>query len=319
MRASGEIRFDVASALIKGKREVQEDALASDFQVGSDFGFVVLSDGMGGHEAGDVASNIVVTEVFSELKLQSVDSKKIFADITNILSNAARSANQCLREHSLANPATTGMGATLIAPVLMKNKMFWISIGDSPLFVFRDNELTQLNEDHSLAPQIDFMVRSGLLSESVGRNHPDRNCLTSALLGEDIPQIDCPDEPFRLRPGDIVIAASDGLQFLSDSRIQQVLSAKSKAGSSEIAELLVAEIEKLDDPHQDNVCFTVVKVNDLAVAQPCQSSATDQSVAAPQAAVPEAVAARTKPAPRAENGALAFFGRLRFLSSSLMR
>lgn len=317
MPGSGKMGFDVASALIRGKREVQEDALASDFQVGSDFGFVVLSDGMGGHEAGDIASNIVVTEVFSELKLQSVDTKKAFANITSILSNAAHSANQCLKEHSLQNPATSGMGATLVAPVLMKNKLFWISIGDSPLFLFRNNELSQLNEDHSLAPQIDFMVKSGLLSESVGRDHPDRNCLTSALLGEDIPQIDCPEEPFKLCPGDLVIAASDGLQFLSDSHIQRVLVAHPEASSSEIAELLLAEITKLDDPYQDNVSFTVVKVNDLSVAQPCESTAKPRR--ATRVAVPAAIAASQRPEPRSAGGALAFFGRLRFLSSSLMR
>ena len=92
MHLSAEFEFDVASALIQGKRDVQEDALASDFRVGSDFGFVVLSDGMGGHEAGDVASNIVVTEVFSELKLQSTDTSKAIANIADILNNAAISA-----------------------------------------------------------------------------------------------------------------------------------------------------------------------------------------------------------------------------------
>jgi PPM family protein phosphatase len=319
MPGSAEIRFDVASALIQGSREVQEDALASDFQVGSDFGFVVLSDGMGGHEAGDVASNIVVTEVFSELKLQSVDSKKAFANITSILTNAAQSANQCLREHSRSNPATSGMGATLVAPVLMRNKLFWISIGDSPLYLFRDNDLRQLNEDHSLAPQIDFMVRSGLLSESVGRNHPDRNCLTSALLGEDIPQIDCPEEPFKLKPGDLVIAASDGLQFLSNNRIQRILTAMPKASSSEIAEKLLAEILKLDDPHQDNVSFTVVRVTDQAAAHACQTAERAEINGTAPAFTPNGAGGKIAQKPTRSAGAFSFFGRLRFLPSSLMR
>ena len=319
MPGSGEIRYDVASALILGKREVQEDALASDFQVGSDFGFVVLSDGMGGHEAGDVASNIVVTEVFSELKLQSVDTKKAFANITSILSSAAHCANQCLKEHSSRNPATSGMGATLIAPVLMKNKLFWISIGDSPLFLFRGNELRQLNEDHSLAPQIDFMVKSGLLSESVGRDHPDRNCLTSALLGEDIPLIDCPEEPFKLVPGDVIIAASDGLQFLSDTDIQQVLIESPEASSSEIAELLLAGIAKLDDPYQDNVSFAVVRVHDATGIQRCQNHTKAKTIDRVDVLPSPAIAAKHLPKPRMANGAIAFFSRLRFLSSSLMR
>ena len=67
MRQSPETRFDVASVLSVGQRDHQEDALASDFPIGADWGFVVLRDGMGGHAAGDVASKIVVTEVFSEL------------------------------------------------------------------------------------------------------------------------------------------------------------------------------------------------------------------------------------------------------------
>ncbi len=248
MPRQAEISYDVASAIVLGKREIQEDALAADFQVGSEFGFTVLSDGMGGHAAGDVASNIVVTEVFSELKLQSIDVERTVEGISGILSEAALSANQCLREHTSRDPATTGMGATLVAPVLARNKLFWISIGDSPLFLFRDNQLSQLNEDHSMAPQIDCMVKSGLISETDGRDHPDRNCLTSALLGDEIPADRLPQEPFTLLPGDIVVAASDGLQFLSDRQIQRILSEDGDADSSIIAERLLAGIATLDDP-----------------------------------------------------------------------
>ena len=319
MHPSDEIEFDVASALIQGKRDFQEDALASDFRVGSDFGFVVLSDGMGGHEAGDVASNIVVTEVFSELKLQSTNKTKAIADITNILSNAALSANQCLYEHSKENPATSGMGATLVAPVLMKNQLFWISVGDSPLFLYRDNELTQLNEDHSLAPQIDFMVKSGMLSESAGRDHPDRNCLTSALLGEDIPRIDCPEKPFELRVGDLIIAASDGLQFLSDDHIQDVLAAKREASASQIADQLIAEISTLDDPYQDNVSFAVIKVNDPTAIQPGQIANGQNGKSTGISYARKKSELNHRRQPRSAAAANSLFSKLRHLSSNLMR
>jgi protein phosphatase len=139
--------------------------------------------------------------------------------------------------------------------------LFWISIGDSPLYLLRDGRLRQLNEDHSLGPHIDYMVRSGMMSEDVGRNHPDRNALTSVLIGEAIERIDCPEKPFRMRSGDILIVASDGLQFLSDSQITDIVSAHSDKGAAVIAESLLDELRELDDPEQDNVCFSIIRVD----------------------------------------------------------
>jgi len=260
MRTEPDIRFDVASVLNRGCRDYQEDAIATDFPLGAGFGYAVLSDGMGGHAAGDVASKIVVTEVFSELKFQSSDLTGLEERVCDVLRTAAVSANQCMSAHTSSNPDTAGMGATLVAPVFIRDDLYWISIGDSPLYLLRNGELRQLNEDHSLGPHIDYMVRSGMMSEDVGRNHPDRNALTSVLIGETIERIDCPDVPYKLKDGDILIVASDGLQFLSNRRITEIVSENFRAGSAQIAERLLDELSDLDDPEQDNVCFSVIKV-----------------------------------------------------------
>jgi len=261
MWRSRESRFDVASAISQGKRDYQEDSLVTDFPHGADFGFAVLADGMGGHAAGDTASKIIVTEVFSELKFQSNDLKNTEANMQKILREAATFANSCIEAYVAENPDTKGMGATLVAPVILENRLFWISIGDSPLFLFRKGILTQLNEDHSMAPQIDLMVRSGLMDEETGRDHPDRNCLTSVLIGGKVAQIDCPEAPTELMTGDIIVVASDGLQFLDNDRIERILTKSRKKRSAEIAEILLEMIERLGDPDQDNVSFTVIKVN----------------------------------------------------------
>jgi serine/threonine protein phosphatase PrpC len=260
MKFASEIRYDVASAISQGQRPYQEDALITDFALGTDIGFTVLADGMGGHAAGDVASKIVVTEVFSELKLQSGDQKGFRANIPAILRDAALAANDCVKVHVQSNAETAGMGATLLAPVFVSSRLYWISIGDSPLLLFRKGVLRQLNEDHSMAPQIDFMIRSGLLSEEAGRNHPDRSCLTSVLGGEDIPRIDCPAEPFDLQHGDILIAASDGIQYLTFAEIEEVLRAHSSKPARRIAGALLTVLEAHGDPEQDNATFTIVKV-----------------------------------------------------------
>jgi protein phosphatase len=260
MPKSPDIKFDVASVLNRGCRDYQEDAIATDFPLGADFGYAVLSDGMGGHAAGDVASKIVVTEVFSELKFQSSDIAKFTENVGKVLKSAAISANECMAAHAASNPDTQGMGATLVAPVFVRDDLFWISIGDSPLYLLRDGKLRQLNEDHSLGPHIDYMVRSGMMSEDIGRNHPDRNALTSVLIGEAIERIDCPDQPFKLKNGDILIVASDGLQFLTDGQITEIVHSHDEDGSAVIAEMLLEELRELDDPEQDNVCFSVIRI-----------------------------------------------------------
>ncbi len=260
MQVVSDTRFDVASAISRGRRPYQEDALVTDFSLGTDLGFAVLADGMGGHAAGDVASKIVVTEVFSELKLQSGDTASLLENLPDILRDAALAANDCVKVHIQNHAETAGMGATLLAPVFVGAKLYWISIGDSPLLLYRGGVLRQLNEDHSMAPQIDFMVQSGMLTEEMGRNHPDRSCLISVLGGEDVPRIDCPREPCALQDGDILIAASDGIQYLSYDEIAALLDRHADRPSHAIAEALLASIEAHGDPEQDNATFTVVKV-----------------------------------------------------------
>jgi PPM family protein phosphatase len=278
MWRSREPRYDVASGISQGARDYQEDAITSDFPVGAEAGFVVLADGMGGHAAGDVASKIVLTEVYSELKFHYADVDAFEARASEVLRGVADLANETLRQHTRTHPETEGMGATLVVPALVENRLYWISVGDSPLFLYRGGKLSQLNEDHSMAPQIDFMVKSGLMDAEVGANHPDRNCLISVLMGTRIPKIDCPVKPYELRAGDIVICSSDGLQFLTNTQIEKVVGKYAKKRSTEIAERLLEELQKLDDPDQDNISFTIIKVND-ASARPKENRPTRPSMA----------------------------------------
>lgn len=261
MWRSPEPRFDVASAICQGGRDYQEDAIVTDFPFGADSGVVVLADGMGGHAAGDVASKIVVTEVFSELKFESANFTDFESEIPRFLTESASNANSYVREHVQAHPETRGMGATLVSVVLIENRMYWMSIGDSPIYHYRSGKMKQLNEDHSMAPQIDFMVQQGLLEEEAGKNHPDRNCLTSVILGDRVAKSDCPKTPFELAVGDIVVVSSDGLQYLEDPKIRKILHRHRRKKAAEIAGYLLEAIETLADPDQDNCTFSVIKLN----------------------------------------------------------
>lgn len=262
--------FDAASVLNKGQRTYQEDAVVIDFDKEADMGLAVLADGMGGHAAGDVASQIVVSEVYKDLKSYKGDADAFEARASDRLHGAAMHANACLKDHAARFPETRGMGATLVASVIIGGNLYWISIGDSPLFLFRDKALVQLNEDHSMATQIDYMVRSGLLAPEAGEHHPDRNTLTSVLFGADVAKIDCPADPVALRDGDILIVASDGLQFLSDHALEAELQIAASKRSHQIADALLQKVLDLKDPNLDNVSFSVIKV--CRAARPTEAS-----------------------------------------------
>lgn len=263
-----DLSYDTAMSIDIGRRERQEDALASDFPSGQPFGFVVLADGMGGHAAGDMASKIVVTEVFSELKLRSSDVDQLEHSIGEVLKGAAHHANSCLGQYAHEHIKSEGMGSTLLAPVLVEDRLYWVSVGDSPLYLFRDGSLTRLNENHALCSQIDYLVSSGIMDREEAQSYPDQSCLTSVLIGGEIAQLDCPASPLMLKEGDILIAASDGLQFISEDQIEGVLRFQQKSTAEQIGAALTKEIQKLDDPDQDNLSICVIKLVPEAVTAP---------------------------------------------------
>ncbi|MEO0772947.1 MAG: protein phosphatase 2C domain-containing protein [Pseudomonadota bacterium] len=261
------VSYQASAVLYLGQRVNQEDAIATDFAIGDDMGFAVLSDGMGGHNAGEVASRVVVTEVFSELKFRSGRGNTIDGHVRDALLHAADVANACVGDVANEAPEARGMGATLVVPFFNRDELHWISIGDSPLYLHRNGQLRQLNEDHSMGPHIDMMVRSGMLTEHNGRYHPDRNCLTSVLVGRPIARVDCPEVPTHLMNGDIILVASDGVQSLPRQEIEKILERHCDDSSDRIATALLEAIEDRDDPEQDNVSYAVIKVFKSDVTQ----------------------------------------------------
>lgn len=278
------LTFEIATAISTGARDYQEDAILADMADGAELGLVILSDGMGGHAAGDIASKIVVTEMFNELTFRRTKMTASQDAMSAALRRAAYSANLRIAQHSELYPKTIGMGATLLCVAILGNELHWLSIGDSPLFLFRDGKLRQLNEDHSMAPQIDLMVEAGIISAEFAQSHPDRNVLTSVLCGDAIPYIDCPTKPFSLRADDVVIVASDGLQFLQNDEIGQLLSQYWDGTSHDMSDALMNALTELDDPTQDNVSLALIQIKperDTASHWQCADWGRDSITSAP--------------------------------------
>ncbi|WP_120499706.1 PP2C family serine/threonine-protein phosphatase [Roseovarius sp. EL26] len=252
--------YDIAVIADQGRRETQEDAIATRTFDTAEAAYVVVADGMGGHEAGEVASDLVTKAWRSVLDVQLEDSDVIEGNLMDALPIAAMQANADVSGYTENSEGALKMGSTMLGTLLLKNRLFWISIGDSPLYLFRDGYLVQINEDHSMAPMIDAQVQQGLLSAEEAKVHPDRNQLTSVIMGAPIPKVDCPSVPLELTPSDVLIAASDGLQYLEDAQILEVLNACAGLSAQEISDSLLTAVHSKEDPDQDNISIAVVKL-----------------------------------------------------------
>lgn len=268
-RRTGPARFEAASALDAGCRAYQQDGHLANFPDGENIGIAVLADGMGGHLGGELASSIALSAAFAEIKLQMIKCRGDRSLIQSALRSAVSSANAAVGAHVSDFPEVKGMGTTLVICVAFGPDLYWASVGDSPLYVYRRGKIERLNEDHSMAPQIDAMVASGLIKAEAAADHPQRHQLISAICGGDVAKLDCPAAPWTLEAGDTIILASDGLQTLDDTMIAGIAHRKRRARSDEIAQSLMQAVVAVQDPDQDNTSVVVVKVNSAeALPQP---------------------------------------------------
>ena len=255
-----ELIAQAATAMSIGRRARQEDAVIADFSQGSELGLAVLSDGMGGHDDGDLASRIIVGEMFGELFFSAARMEALKTSAQETFRHALGMANKSLKRHAEAGSISQDTGGTLVSVAVMGEKLRWISVGDSPLYLFRDRRLHRLNEIHSLATQIDMMARCGELDEETARNHPQRGYLTSALTGGKVKHIDCPDTALHLKPGDIVLLASDGLNVLSDRQICEYITRFRRRPCEKLARGLMDKVREQNVENQDNVSIVAIKI-----------------------------------------------------------
>lgn len=250
---------DFAARQYRGKRDNQEDyyAFADAAEPAEDSLtrlLLVVGDGLGAHAGGSVASYIAVNAFVRAFHEQpgSLDWR---------LRTALDTANETIgfitsRMPSVAPP----MGTTLLAAMVDRGALQWISVGDSPLFLFREGELIRLNADHSLTPQLEERVKRGELTEEEAAHHPDRHTLQSAILGLPLSLVDFAAQPVPLQPGDIVISASDGIFTLPHKALEELLNFGRHTTADKIAEAIIFAVRRIKFERQDNTTVGVIKL-----------------------------------------------------------
>lgn len=193
----------VGNATDVGKiRQYNEDYMA---HFDTSYGYcIIVCDGMGGHAAGDVASQAAIEAIKHYLQ----DGKVTKLDTANSLLNAIEFANFKLREMVLQNPALSGMGTTCVIALINNAEMYVAHAGDSRLYLIRNNEIRQISKDHST---VQNLIDAGALTEEEALQSDKRNQITKAIgiFEKVVPGIT--SEPIPLKHNDKIMLCSDGL------------------------------------------------------------------------------------------------------------
>ncbi|HEX8559580.1 MAG TPA: Stp1/IreP family PP2C-type Ser/Thr phosphatase [Pyrinomonadaceae bacterium] len=214
-------RFELAASVQTDKgcvREINEDSgrlvrPSDPAQLASKGVLVVVADGMGGHSAGEVASQMAADAV-TRLYYESPEEPGA------ALRRAVEEANRRIHEAATADAAKHGMGTTCTALALCGDTAYAAHVGDSRLYMLRAGSLYQLSEDHSA---VNEMVKLGIITKEQARTHEDKNVILRALGTN--PEVEVSTvEPWRVREGDQYLLCSDGLyDLVLDEEVADIL------------------------------------------------------------------------------------------------
>jgi protein phosphatase len=196
------------------RRPANEDCYA----LAPDLGLFLVADGMGGHRAGQVASEMAAQAAVAALRTLADAS----ASLTEKLRYAVSSANREILSAALAKPELAGMGTTLVALLADGERVALAHVGDSRGYLVRGARIRCLTDDHSLVAEL---VRRREISESAAKGHPHRHVLTRALGVRRNVEPDLAE--LSPEPGDVFVLCSDGLTGLvEDEEIAEVVGAE---------------------------------------------------------------------------------------------
>lgn len=177
----------------------------------------IVADGMGGYNAGEVASRVAVESFVKFIRKERCDNDD--EDILKLLKDGAVAANKAVYEKSRCDKKCSEMGTTLVAATISKDKLFVVYAGDSRAYVFKKGELKQLTVDHSVVME---MVLRGEITQEESFTHPERNKITRAIGISATMETDT--KTTSVASDDIVMLCTDGLSnMLTDSEMEEVL------------------------------------------------------------------------------------------------
>ncbi|CCQ36706.1 phosphoprotein phosphatase [Natronomonas moolapensis 8.8.11] len=207
------------------KRDANEDAVLT-ASIGEQY-LLVVADGMGGHAAGDVASDIATTQI-EEIVANSLPAEE--TEYEAILANAISAANREIHAHATDDPSLSGMGTTVVAAIIDEAEATVANVGDSRCYHI-DDDIEQVTIDQSLVQEL---IEAGEITEAEAKDHPQRNVISQSLGTTD----DVEPDFYTQGIDGTLLLCSDGLtEEVSDSNIAKIVSEEPTL--TETAETLV--------------------------------------------------------------------------------
>ena len=249
--------LEIASCTDPGMvRSHNEDSIATD----AAHGLAVLADGMGGYNAGEVASGMATSVILSEMRQvlagtqpNQIDPRTNQTIAARLLREQVLRANTSIYQAAQNQPQYAGMGTTLVASLFYDNRVLVAHLGDSRLYLMRDASLRQVTRDHSLLQE---QIDSGLLTAEQAKNAQHKNLVTKAL-GID-PSVEPEIHEYPTQPGDIYLLCSDGLcDMVDDDEIGATL--QSLGANLKLAAQQLVQMAN-DNGGRDNVSVILVRV-----------------------------------------------------------
>jgi protein phosphatase len=253
------LRYSPGNAQALGGRTEQQDSFG--FSDPSDEAFMahggllaVVADGIGGLARGADASRIAV-----QAFLGAYGTKQRTEPVAQALRRALESADRAVFEFAQTAGLRDDSGSTLVAAAFTPRGLYWISAGDSAIYLFRRPDLALLNRPHTLAARLQLMVERGEMSAEAARIDPDRDALTSYVGAGQLAEVDACDHPLALTDGDVVTLCTDGL--FRALRPEEIADAAGSPGDGQaISDELVRRALERELAHQDNVTVLCVKM-----------------------------------------------------------
>lgn len=249
--------LDMNSATHTGMvRSHNEDSV----ELEENIGLAVLADGMGGYNAGEIASGIATALITSEAKealtrldMPAIKKASRLPAASRLLHDAVLKANTSIYESANSQPQYAGMGTTLVVGLFCDNNVVVAHIGDSRCYRLRDNALELITRDHSLLQE---QIDSGLLTKEVARRSLNKNLVTRAVGIEPdvVPEI----HVHEVKAGDLYLLCSDGLNdMVEDEDIE--LTVSSLAANLPLAASQLVQMAN-DAGGRDNISVVLIKI-----------------------------------------------------------
>lgn len=249
--------IDYGKGTHPGGREENEDYLSAFFDDEGEMYCFVIADGLGGYKGGRTASQLAVESILNSLS--SIDKENPGA----WLYDALQEADHLIKERRKADASVKSMKTTCVVIVVISGKAYWASVGDSRIYIIRDNAILHRSKDHSV---VQILLDMGEIKPQDVRSHPDRNRVLRVLgMDEDMkPTINY--DGLLLQRGDCILLCTDGFwEYLDDSVIVNFINTHSNIRAQSLIEAFFAKIittarEYMANERHDNLSAQLIMI-----------------------------------------------------------